>query len=79
MNKIRLNGVAGFATSSLNLTDLVAEVIGIDVSPQGEAEDGQKLAIAVAHNGEVVPRSQWFITHLRTGDEIEMVTAMQGG
>jgi sulfur carrier protein len=79
MNKIRLNGAEDFATSALNLTDLVAEVIGIVVSPQGQAEDGQKLGIAVAHNGEVVPRTEWFTTHLTTGDEIEILAAIQGG
>lgn len=35
--------------------------------------------VAVARNGEVVPRSSWEGTRLREGDRIEVVTAIQGG
>jgi sulfur carrier protein len=27
----------------------------------------------------VVPRSQWFVTALAEGDDVELVTAVQGG
>jgi sulfur carrier protein len=33
----------------------------------------------VARNAEVVPRSQWHGTALADGDDIELVTAVQGG
>ncbi len=79
MNKITLNGAQEFATAALNLRDLIFEVTGRVISPQGQAEDGQNLGIGVARNGEVIPRTQWFTTHLTTGDEIEILTAMQGG
>jgi sulfur carrier protein len=35
--------------------------------------------IAVARNGEVVPRSAWPDTVLGSGDRIEIVTAAAGG
>ena len=35
--------------------------------------------IAVARNGEVVPKSTWPDTPLRDGDRIEIVTAAAGG
>jgi sulfur carrier protein len=35
--------------------------------------------IAVAVNGEVVPRSSWDSTELRAGDRVEVLTAAQGG
>jgi len=35
--------------------------------------------IAVAVNGEVVPRSRWEATRLRDDDRVEVLTAAQGG
>jgi sulfur carrier protein len=35
--------------------------------------------IAVARNGEVVPRSAWPSTDLRPDDRVEIVTAAAGG
>jgi sulfur carrier protein len=35
--------------------------------------------IAVAVNGEVIPRGEWAGTVLRDGDQLEVVTAVQGG
>jgi sulfur carrier protein len=35
--------------------------------------------IAVAVNGEVVPRSAWETTVLQPGDRVEVLTAAQGG
>ena len=35
--------------------------------------------IAVAVNGEVVRRSQWESTPLADGDQVEVLTAVQGG
>lgn len=35
--------------------------------------------IAVAVNGEVVPRATWPLVALRDGDAVEVVTAVQGG
>ena len=35
--------------------------------------------IAAALNGELVPRASWASTKLAPGDEIEVLTAVQGG
>jgi sulfur carrier protein len=35
--------------------------------------------VAAAVNGEVVPRGTWGATVLRDGDQVEVVTAVQGG
>ncbi len=41
------------------------------------APDGRGVAVAV--EGEVVPRAQWPTTELRDGTAIEVVVAVQGG
>lgn len=35
--------------------------------------------VAVAVNGEVVPRGAWAATALHEGDRVEVLTAVQGG
>ena len=35
--------------------------------------------VAAAVNGDVVPRGSWTATLLREGDQVEVVTAVQGG
>jgi sulfur carrier protein len=35
--------------------------------------------VAAAVNGDVVPRGSWAGTLLRDGDQVEVVTAVQGG
>ena len=35
--------------------------------------------VAAAVNGEVLPRGSWAATPLRDGDQVEVVTAVQGG
>ena len=41
--------------------------------------DGDQRGIAVAIDGEVVPRSEWGRTRLREGQRIEVLAAIQGG
>jgi sulfur carrier protein len=43
-----------------------------------EVSDRQS-GIAVALNGEVVPRSTWSDVMVRDGDRVDVVTAVQGG
>ncbi|HEU5429334.1 MAG TPA: sulfur carrier protein ThiS [Actinocrinis sp.] len=38
-----------------------------------------RTGIAVAVGDAVVPRTEWDSRHLRDGDEIEILTAVQGG
>lgn len=40
---------------------------------------GSSYGVAVAVNGEVVPRSQWQTTSLSVGDKVEVLVAAQGG
>ncbi|HEX6500937.1 MAG TPA: sulfur carrier protein ThiS [Micromonosporaceae bacterium] len=51
-------------------TSVAAVVAGLTAASQG---------IAVALNGEVVPRGAWAGTRVRDGDVVEIVTAVQGG
>src|SRR5436190_4487036 len=44
-----------------------------------KAVDVQQRGIAVALNGQVVPRADWPATALRPGDSVEIVRARQGG
>ena len=41
--------------------------------------DSGKRGVAVALNGQVVPRSGWESTELRDGDRLEIVEPVQGG
>ncbi|HJS93077.1 MAG TPA: sulfur carrier protein ThiS [Solirubrobacteraceae bacterium] len=41
------------------------------------APEGRGVAVAV--DGEVVPRAQWANTELREGANVEVVVAVQGG
>ena len=49
----------------------VAELVGV-LTPH-------RRGVAVAVNGEVVPRTGWDVTALRDGDRVEVLTAAQGG
>lgn len=40
---------------------------------------GGAFGVAVALNGEVVPKGEWSTTQLRDGDRIEVLVAAQGG
>ncbi|KQQ90395.1 sulfur carrier protein ThiS [Pseudarthrobacter sp. SL88] len=76
---ITLNGAPRTVADGASITALVSEVTGRALAADGQATDGQRLGVAVAHNSEVVPRSQWHGTALADGDDVELVTAVQGG
>lgn len=76
---IILNGAPHAVPHDASITTLVTQITGRPLAANGQAADGQKLGVAVAHNSEVVPRSQWFVTALADGDNVELVTAVQGG
>ena len=52
---------------------------GATVADAVAAVTGQARGVAVAVNGEVVPRADWPRTRLRAGDRVEVLTASQGG
>jgi len=66
---VELNG------KSVTLQDGATVKIAIEVS--GAAAEQRGVAVAV--DGEVVPRSTWEATRLREGQRIEVLAAIQGG
>jgi sulfur carrier protein len=76
---IRLNGTEQSVADGVSVSTLVSQLTGRSIGPDGRAADGRKLGVAVARNAEVVPRSQWHATALADGDDVELVTAVQGG
>ncbi|AOT05226.1 sulfur carrier protein ThiS [Arthrobacter sp. U41] len=76
---IKLNGTELTLAAGASVSTLVSQVTGRPLAPNGQSADGRKLGVAVARNAEVVPRSQWHGTALADGDDIELVTAVQGG
>ncbi|HLU32865.1 MAG TPA: sulfur carrier protein ThiS [Natronosporangium sp.] len=66
---ITVNGQPRHLPTGTPLADLVAELAG--------AHHGRGLAVAV--NGEVVPRTSWATTTVTSGDRVEVLTATQGG
>lgn len=66
---ITVNGEARETSAGLALPGLLRR-IGVDPEQAG---------IAVAINGAVVRRAEWAETPVDAGDEIEVITATQGG
>jgi sulfur carrier protein len=64
---IRVNGEPRELADGAKVTEVVAQLTD---SAQG---------IAVAVNGTVVPRGAWAATTLRDADDVEVLTAVQGG
>ena len=65
--RLTVNGTSREVTGDLSVGALVTELTA--------AQRG----VAVAVNGEVVPRSTWATASLRDGDRVEVLTAAQGG
>jgi len=66
---IELNGEATEIATGSRVGDAVAAAGG----------DPDRRGVAVAIDGEVVPRSDWDRTELQPGQRIEVVGAIQGG
>ncbi|MEE6260407.1 sulfur carrier protein ThiS [Plantactinospora sonchi] len=65
--ELTVNGVGHRLPGEKTLADLVTEL-----TPESRG-------VAVAVNGEVVPRTGWPARVLRDGDRVEVLTAAQGG
>ena len=65
--QVKLNGEPRDLPDGGTVAEAVAELTS---APSG---------VAAAVNGEVVPRGSWAATPLRDGDQVEIVTAVQGG
>jgi sulfur carrier protein len=66
---IELNGERVEIASGARVGDAVAR----------SGADPERRGVAVAVDGEVVPRSAWDRTELREGQRVEVVGAIQGG
>ncbi|MGB7588007.1 MAG: sulfur carrier protein ThiS [Solirubrobacterales bacterium] len=67
--RIELNGEARELTNGASLADAVRE----------SGTDQEARGIAVALDGEVVPRAAWGSTPLSDGQKVEVLAAIQGG
>jgi sulfur carrier protein len=65
--QVKLNGELRELPDSSALAEAVAVVTDL------------ASGVAAAVNGDVVPRGSWAATSLRDGDQVEVVTAVQGG
>lgn len=65
--KVIANGDSREVPGGATVDDLVLALVG------------QRTGLAVALNGEVVPRRAWPARPLADGDRVEVVTAVQGG
>jgi thiazole synthase len=67
--KIELNGEPREVAEGATLADAVRE--------SGAEQDGRGVAVAL--DGEVVPRAEWEVTALSEGHSVEVLAAIQGG
>ena len=65
--QVKLNGEPHELPDGATLADAVAQVTDL------------ASGVAAAVNGDVEPRGSWAATPLRDGDQVEVVTAVQGG
>jgi len=63
----------------INGEDEILNVATLAALLEEKAVDTAQRGIAVALNGEVVPRAAWKETALHAGDNVEIVRARQGG
>lgn len=76
--KLTINGTDRTITAT-TVQKILEEELKLTLTPEGTAENGSKLGIAVALNDTVVPRSQWHSRKPVEGDRLEIITAVQGG
>ena len=51
----------------------------VDSAVRAAGAPGEARGVAVAVDGEVVPRGEWERTSLREGQHVEVLRAVQGG
>lgn len=76
---VTINGQTRTVAAGTTLRETISETTGRRLHADGSAVDGQRLGIAVAVDATVIPRSRWSSTTLRDGQNVEIITAMQGG
>jgi sulfur carrier protein len=65
--QVKLNGEPHELPDGATLAEAVAQVTDL------------ASGVAAAVNGDVVARGSWAVRPLRDGDQVEVVTAVQGG
>jgi sulfur carrier protein len=65
--EVKLNGEPRELPDGTTVAQAVAELTAL------------ATGIAAAVNGDVIPRGSWAATLLQAGDQVEVVTAVQGG
>lgn len=71
-------GKPGMITIRINgQTDQLAETRTVSALMAARGGDGSRVAVAV--NGQVVPRAEWAHTYLADGDEVLVVRPVAGG
>jgi len=76
---LRLNGAAHEIHAGATLLELIVAFTGHPLRSDGSRVDGGRLGVAAAVGGIVVPRGRWAVYTVDDSDEIEIVTAVQGG
>lgn len=66
---ITLNGQPAEVSAGASLEDLLRQ----------QGRDPQAGGVAIAVNGRVIRRGAWAATPLAEGDQVEVITAFQGG
>ena len=66
--EVIINGKATEIHQSMSIVDYLTS-IGFD----------KKVSIAVAINGEIIPKGEYGETQIKTGDSMEVVRAIGGG
>ncbi len=79
MPNVQINSEPVTLDEGATVVAAVAQTTGRELTESGIPADGGRLGVAVALAREVVPRSRWAATELAEGDELEIVTAVQGG
>ncbi|GAA1809160.1 sulfur carrier protein ThiS [Nesterenkonia flava] len=79
MPTVRINDEDTTLPEGATVLEAVSHTTGRELTPEGTPADGGRLGVAAALAGVVVPRSRWSSTALSERDELEIVTAVQGG
>lgn len=74
--QVRLNGTPRQLADDATVANAVAAVA--EVAEVAEGAPSAK-GIAVAVNGEVIPRSRWYDVRLAADDRVEVLRAVGGG
>jgi len=67
--KIRINGEERFIEKEVTVAELL-EIVGVKF---------REVGLAVAVNGEVIPKSEYTLRRIGEGDSVEIVQLVGGG